>query len=119
MEVLGNGLQEKSYMEVVDCSKAMIHVVERFNDDLNYVNLGSLDTCSVTRIAEIVIERSGFGDVNIHFTGGDRGWAGDVPKAMLDPTKLNVSGFKCDYQSEDAVRLTADILIQEIGLLED
>ena len=31
LEVLGNGLQEKSYMEVIDCSRAMIHVVERFN----------------------------------------------------------------------------------------
>ena len=41
LEVLGNGLQEKSYMEVIDCSRAMIHVVENFNEDLNYVNLGS------------------------------------------------------------------------------
>ena len=116
LEVLGNGLQEKSYMEVVDCSKAMIHVVDNFNDDLNYVNLGSLDTCSVTRIAEIVIESSGFKNVIIEFTGGDRGWAGDVPKAMLDPSKLNKSGFICNYQSEEAVRLTANLLIDEIKL---
>lgn len=116
LEVLGNGLQEKSYMEVIDCSKAMIHVVEKFNDNLNYVNLGSLDTCSVSRIADIVIEASGFKDVKINFTGGDRGWAGDVPKAMLDPSKLNQSGFKCNFQSEDAVRLTAELLIDEIKL---
>jgi len=116
LEVLGNGLQEKSYMEVIDCSKAMIHVVENFNENLNYVNLGSTDTCSVTRIAELVIEESGFSDVNIEFTGGDRGWAGDVPKAMLEVKKLNQSGFKCKFQSDDAVRFTAKSLIKEIGL---
>ena len=116
LEVLGNGLQEKSYMEVIDCSKAMIHVVENFNENLNYVNLGSTDTCSDTRIAELVIEESGFSDVNIEFTGGDRGWAGDVPKAMLEVKKLNQSGFKCKFQSDDAVRFTAKSLIKEIGL---
>ena len=57
-------------MEVIDCSRAMIHVVEKFNENLNYVNLGSKDTCSVSRIAEIVIETSGFLDANIEFTGG-------------------------------------------------
>ena len=116
LEVLGNGFQEKSYMEVIDCSKAMMHVVEKFNNDLNYINLGSSDTCSVRRIAEIVIESSGFSDVSIEYTGGDRGWAGDVPKAMLAVEKLISSDFICDYQSEDAVRHTAKSLIEEIGL---
>ncbi len=116
LEVLGNGLQEKSYMEVIDCSRAMIHVVNKFNEDLNYVNLGSSDTCSVSRIAEIVIESTGYSGVKIEFTGGDRGWAGDVPKAMLEVTKLTESGFNCNFQSDDAVRHTAKSLIHEIGL---
>ncbi len=116
LEVLGNGLQEKSYMEVIDCSRAMIHVVNNFDDQLNYVNLGSSNTCSVSRIAQLVIEESGFSDVTIEFTGGDRGWAGDVPKAMLEVKKLNDSGFKCEFQSDEAVRFTAKSLIKEIGL---
>ncbi len=116
LEVLGNGLQEKSYMEVIDCSKAMVHVVENFDNDLNYINLGSSDTCSVKRIAEIVVESSDFENVSIEFTGGDRGWAGDVPKAMLKVEKLISSGFECEYQSEEAVKYTAKSLIEEIGL---
>ncbi len=116
LEVLGNGLQEKSYMEVIDCSRAMIHVVNNFDDQLNYVNLGSSNTCSVSRIAQLVIEESGFSNVSIEFTGGDRGWAGDVPKAMLEVKKLNDSGFKCEFQSDEAVRFTAKSLIKEIGL---
>jgi len=116
LEVLGNGLQEKSYMEVIDCSRAMIHVVNNFNENLNYVNLGSSDTCSVSRIADIVVDSTGYSNVSIEFTGGDRGWAGDVPKAMLDVQKLNSSGFKCNFQSDDAVKFTAESLINEIGL---
>lgn len=119
LEVLGDGFQEKSYMEVRDCAMAMIHCVETMDDRLNYVNLGAKDTCSVRRIAEIVVEASGLPDVEIHYTGGDRGWAGDVPKAMLSVDKLASHGFVAEHSSESAVRLTAEALIEEIGLQGD
>ncbi len=118
LEVLGNGLQEKSYMEVGDTARAMIHVVENSSEQINCFNLGSGDTCSVRRIAEIVVEESGFGDVSIEYTGGDRGWAGDVPKAMLAVERLIGLGFTPEYNSEDAIRHTARCLIEEIGLHE-
>ena len=116
LEVLGNGLQEKSYMEVRDCAAAMIHLVSSTNDPINCYNLGSDDTCSVRRIAEIVVEESGLKEVSIEYTGGDRGWAGDVPKAMLDPTRMNDAGFSTRYNSEGAVRHTAQTLMEEIGI---
>ncbi len=116
LEVLGNGRQEKSYMEVRDCAAAMIHLVSSTNEAINCYNLGSDDTCSVSRIAEIVIEESGLPNVSIDYTGGDRGWAGDVPKAMLDPTRMNDAGYATKYNSEGAVRHTAQILMEEIGI---
>ena len=119
LEVLGNGRQEKSYMEVVDCAAAMIHLTEATNEPVNCFNLGTHDTCSVRRIAEIVIEETGFENVSIEYTGGDRGWAGDVPKTMLDPTLLYGTGFTPNYNSEEAIRHTASTLIQEIGLDEN
>ena len=51
-------------------------------------NLGTGDTCSVRRIAEIVVEESGLEGVSIEYTGGDRGWAGDVPKTSLEVGRL-------------------------------
>ena len=116
LEVLGNGRQEKSYMEVIDCARAMVHLTESTNDQVNCFNLGTHDTCSVRRIAEIVVEETGFENVSIEYTGGDRGWAGDVPKTMLDPSALFDQGFTPNYDSEGAVRHTASTLIQEIGL---
>lgn len=115
LEVLGNGRQEKSYMEVIDCAKAMIHVVENTSEQINCYNLGTKDTCSVRRIAEIVLEETKCEDADIQYTGGDRGWAGDVPKSMLDPQRLFDIGFEPMYSSEDAIRHTARCLVNEIG----
>ena len=115
LEVLGNGRQEKSYMEVIDCAKAMIHVVENTSEQINCYNLGTKDTCSVRRIAEIVLEETKCEDADIQYTGGDRGWAGDVPKSMLDPQRLFDIGFEPTFSSEDAIRHTARCLVNEIG----
>ena len=116
LEVLGDGRQEKSYMEVGDCVDAILHVMDTQNEPLNLFNLGSHDTCSVRRIAEIVVEETGYSDANIVYTGGSRGWAGDIPRAMLGIDKMLSTGFNVKYNSEDAVRHTARVLIEEIGL---
>ena len=103
-------------MEVEDCAKAMIHIVEGQDEDINCFNLGSGDTCSVRRIAEIVVEESGLQNVSIEYTGGDRGWAGDVPKAMLAVDRLLATGFNPLFDSEASIRHTVRRLIEEIGL---
>ena len=116
LEVLGDGNQEKSYMSAHDCVQSMIHVISLGDEGTVLNNLGTGDTCSVSRIAEIVIEESGLEGVSIDYTGGKRGWAGDVPKTYLDVTKLLGSGFEPTAMSEQAVRDTARVLISEIGL---
>ena len=116
LEVLGDGNQEKSYMSAHDCVQSMIHVISLGDEGTVLNNLGTGDTCSVSRIAEIVIEESGMEGVSIDYTGGKRGWAGDVPKTYLDVTKLLGSGFEPTAMSEQAVRDTARVLISEIGL---
>ena len=116
LEVLGNGLQEKSYMEVGDCVDGILHVMANSNDSVNLFNLGSHDTESVKRIAEIVVEETGCTGASIEYTGGDRGWAGDIPRAMLAIDKMLEIGFDVNYNSEEAIRHTARALIEEIGL---
>ena len=118
LEVLGNGRQEKSYMEVGDCADAILHVMGETNEPVNLYNLGSHDTASVRRIAEIVVEVTGCDDASIEYTGGDRGWAGDVPRARLAIDKMLESGFDVRMNSEDAIRHTASVLLEEIGMGE-
>lgn len=116
LEVLGDGNQEKSYMSAHDCVQSMLHVIGLDNSGTVLHNLGTGDTCSVSRIAEIVIEESGLEGVSIDYTGGRRGWAGDVPKTYLDVSKLLDTGFEPTAMSEQAIRDTARVLISEIGL---
>ena len=116
LEVLGNGLQEKSYMEVGDCVDAMLHVMSNAHQPLNLFNLGSHDTASVRKIAEIVVEVTGCADARIEYTGGDRGWAGDIPRARLGIDKMLQTGFDVTMNSEEAIRHTATCLLDEIGL---
>ena len=103
-------------MSAEDCVRAMCHIVDGGSEDVSLYNLGTGDTCSVRRIAEIVVEESGLDGVSIEYSGGDRGWAGDVPKTSLNVDRLLDSGFVPKMDSEEAIRHTARALISEIGL---
>lgn len=116
LEVLGDGMQEKSYMSAEDCVQSMLHIIKNINDTISIFNLGTGDTCSVSRISEIVVEESKLSGVSIEYSGGKRGWAGDVPKTYLNVDKLLATGFLPTTNSEEAVRYTASSLIKEIGL---
>ena len=116
LEVLGDGMQEKSYMSAEDCVQSMLHILKNTSDSISIFNLGTGDTCSVSRISEIVVEESKLSEVSIEYSGGKRGWAGDVPKTYLNVDKLLATGFLPTSNSEEAVRNTASSLIKEIGL---
>ncbi|RBI64334.1 UDP-glucose 4-epimerase [halophilic archaeon] len=113
LTILGDGRQEKSYMHVEDCVDAMCHVVEHAEDDLNTYNLGTRTTTSVTAIADIVSEEMGV-DPEYEYTGGDRGWTGDVPKMRLSIEKLAALGWEPPTSSDEAVRKATRQLYDEL-----
>jgi len=113
LTILGDGRQEKSYLHVEDCVDAIRHVVEGADATLNTYNLGSRTTTSVNRIADIVSEEMGL-DPTYEYTGGDRGWTGDVPKMRLSVEKLAALGWAPPGSSDDAVRRAARQLIDEL-----
>jgi len=112
LEILGDGRQEKSYMHVEECVDAMCHVVENAEADCNVYNLGTRTTTSVTTIADIVADEMGL-DPEYEFTGGDRGWVGDVPRMRLSIEKLSALGWDPDQSSDDAVRRAVRELLDE------
>jgi UDP-glucose 4-epimerase len=114
LTILGDGRQEKSYLHVRDCVDAICHVVENADAPLNTYNLGSRTTTSVTRIADIVSEEMGL-DPDYEYTGGDRGWTGDVPRMRLSVEKLAGLGWEPPESSDDAVRRAARQLIDELA----
>ena len=106
LTILGDGRQEKSYMHLSECTEAIRYVVEHATKPMNTYNLGTRTTTSVTRIADIVSEEMNL-DPEYEFTGGDRGWTGDVPKMRLSIEKLSALGWEPSQSSDEAVRRSA------------
>lgn len=50
LTILGNGLQEKSYIYIDDCLDAMFHVIKHADRPMNTFNLGTRTTTSVNRL---------------------------------------------------------------------
>jgi UDP-glucose 4-epimerase len=110
LTILGDGRQEKSYMHIEDCLDAMVHVVEHADRPVNTYNLGTRTTTSVTTIADIVADEMGL-DPDYEYTGGDRGWVGDVPRMRLSIEKLSALGWEPEGSSDDAVRRATSELL--------
>ena len=103
-------------MHVTDCVNAMSYNVKQVAEQLGPVytfNLGTKTTTSVDEIAEIVSGVIGV-DPTFEYTGGDRGWTGDVPKMRLSVQKLAALGWEPNHESTAAVRMAAEELEQEL-----
>ena len=104
LEILGDGKQNKSYIHVSECVDGIMYAWEHSSDMVNIFNIGSNDTITATGIGEIIVEEMGLGDVKFNYTGGSRGWVGDVPKMMLSIEKLQKIGWEPTYNSEKSIR---------------
>ncbi len=103
LEVLGDGRQKKSYIYVKDCVEGMLFCIKHSKEKLNLFNLGTADRMKIQEIAKILLKEMGFSRTKIVYTGGKRGWEGDVPQMLLDITKIKNLGWSPKYNSREAV----------------
>lgn len=106
LEVLGNGTQEKPYLNVQDLVAAMLLVWRSTTERVNIFNVGATTRSTVADIARIVIEE-GPREAEIAYTGGDRGWIGDVPKFAYDISAITALGWLPSISSDEAIRIAA------------
>ncbi|MDZ4720455.1 MAG: NAD-dependent epimerase/dehydratase family protein [Roseiflexaceae bacterium] len=109
IEVLGNGLQRKSYLYVQDCIDAILHVIEHAQEPVNIYNLGTNQYCIVNDSLDWICERLGV-QPERHYTGGERGWIGDSPFIFLDTTKARSLGWQPKLNIRDGVIRTLQYL---------
>jgi UDP-glucose 4-epimerase len=114
LEVLGDGKQSKPYLFVTDCADGILFGFDHATERLNIHNLAPTDTTSVARIAELCVAASPYPSATIRYTGGDRGWPGDVPRSFMSPEKLARLGFRVRHSSDEAVRLAVEALAKEV-----
>ena len=113
LEILGNGTQCKPYIYVLDLVEAILKLMNSLNPGESIYNIGVTSAgTTVTKIAEIVVEELGLKDVVFRYTGGDRGWKGDVPRFTYNISKVLSTGWSPQYSSDEAVRQTVRDAIQ-------
>jgi UDP-glucose 4-epimerase len=103
LEVLGDGMQTKSYIHVDDVVDAMFLVAEKGWEGFALYNVATEDLVTVRDIAELTAAEMGASDVELRFTGGSRGWKGDVPVIVMDSTRIRQLGWRNRYSSREAV----------------
>ncbi len=104
LEILGDGKQQKPYVYVDDCIKGILFGLEHSCEQVNILNLGTNSSTNVSSIANMVIEAMDLTDVKFNYTGGSRGWRGDVAQVRYDNARMKNIGWEPEFSSDEAVR---------------
>jgi len=114
LEILGDGNQEKPFFLVEDCIGGMLCAFQNCPNQCDVFNLGCDSTTKVSAIARIVAHEMGLRNVEFKYSGGKRGWPGDVPQVRFNVEKMKRLGWKARHSSDDAVRIAARRLLGKL-----
>jgi UDP-glucose 4-epimerase len=105
LTILGDGRQSKSYIHVDDVVRAVLRAHEAEPLPYEAYNVATGDYVTVTEIAELAVACVGLepGSVRFEYTGGDRGWKGDVPIVRLDTRRIRALGWANEMRAREAL----------------
>ncbi len=109
LDVLGNGRQRKSYLDVKDCVAAILTAIEKEDAPVNIFNLGVDSYCEVKDSIGWISEHLGLSP-EIRYTGGERGWVGDNPFIFLDCSRIRGLGWTPQFNIQQGIVRTLDFL---------
>ena len=118
LRILGDGSQSKSYVYISDIIAAVLRAHSHTASAYQVYNVATTDTISVQEIAELALECVGLvrDRVRFEYTGGDRGWKGDVPVVRLDTTRIRSLGWTCQHSSREALRKAILAMLPDMKL---
>lgn len=102
LEILGDGKQKKSYLYIDDCINATLTALES-KKGFDIFNIGSETQITVDKIAEMVSDEMKLNPEFV-YTGGNKGWRGDVTEMLLDINKITSLGWGPKYSVEEGIR---------------
>ena len=117
LQILGDGKQSKPYVHVEDCLDGMMFGHEHAREAINCYNLAVTGATSVNEIAQWTLEEMRLDpkSVRIEYTGGPRGWPGDVPQVRLDTRRMEALGWRPKMSSAEAVRRAIRETVQQFS----
>jgi UDP-glucose 4-epimerase len=106
LPILGDGTQSKSYIHVDDVVDAVITALRAETAAYQVYNVATGDYITVTEIAELAVECLELDPTSVSFeySGGDRGWRGDVPVVRLSTERIRGLGWQNRRSSREALR---------------
>ncbi|MFZ0662718.1 MAG: NAD-dependent epimerase/dehydratase family protein [Acidobacteriaceae bacterium] len=114
LRILGDGRQSKSYVHVSDVVTAVLLANASVSGGFHVWNVATNDAITVTEIAELAAECLGIDPLpQWEYTGGDRGWKGDVPVVRLDASRIKALGWKPRYSCHEAIRKSLEEMAGE------
>jgi UDP-glucose 4-epimerase len=118
LRILGDGTQSKSYIHVNDVVNAVLAAMERTEAAFRAYNVATGDYITVREIAELAVEVVGLRPetVTFEFTGGNRGWKGDVPIVRLNTDRIRSLGWTCGLKTRDALRASMQSMLPDARL---
>lgn len=109
--VLGNGRQRKSYIHVYDCINAILFAIKNSKDRVNIFNLGHNNYINVNKSIDIITQIMNC-NPKLIYSGGSRGWIGDLPFVFLDNKKIKKTGWKPKLSIEESIKQTTNWLLE-------
>jgi UDP-glucose 4-epimerase len=115
LPILGDGSQSKSYVHVSDVVRAVICAHRNSKKQFDAYNVATGDYITVSEIAAIVVDCVGLpaGSVRFEFSGGPRGWKGDVPVVRINTDRIRRLGWANTWSSGEALRAAMMELITD------
>jgi UDP-glucose 4-epimerase len=106
LRILGDGTQSKSYIHVRDVIAAVMLAAEKTPQRFTSYNVATGDYITVTEIAQLAAQCAGLDPAKVEFeyTGGSRGWKGDVPIVRLNTERIRSLGWTCQRNTREALR---------------
>ncbi|MFZ0273979.1 MAG: NAD-dependent epimerase/dehydratase family protein [Acidobacteriaceae bacterium] len=120
LRILGDGHQSKPYIHVTDVVDAVLCAAKKATAPFSVFNVATDDAVTVTEIADLAVETLGLPSrPNFDYTGGSRGWRGDVPVVRLDSTRIRSLGWFPKRNSRDAMRQSLQELMADERILNN
>jgi GDP-L-fucose synthase len=108
VSIWGSGKPRREFLHVDDMAAASVHVMELYPEDywsaaspmMSHINVGSGRDCTISELAHLVAEVTGFGG-SIEF---DRSKPDGTPRKLLDVSRLQALGWSTGISLSEGLK---------------